>query len=35
MYFGRGHKKKFITAINEIRDELVEDLNKLGVVEDR
>jgi len=35
MYFGSEHKKKFITAINEIRDELIEELNKLGVVEDK
>lgn len=35
MYFGSEHKKKFITTINEIRDELVEELNKLGVVEDK
>lgn len=34
MYFGSEHKKKFITVINEIRDELIEELNKLGVVED-
>mgnify|MGYP002872422337 CR=1 FL=1 len=35
MYFGSEHKKKIITVINEIRDELVEELNKLGVVEDK
>nr|DAN51993.1 MAG TPA: hypothetical protein [Caudoviricetes sp.] len=34
MYFGSEHKKKFITAINEIRVELAEELEKLGVTED-
>lgn len=34
IYFGCEYKKKFITVINEIRDEMVKELNELGVVED-
>lgn len=35
MYFDNKHKEKFIPVIKEIRDELVEELNKLGVVEEK
>lgn len=33
IYFGSEHKKRFITVINEIRDEMLKELNELGVVE--
>jgi len=32
--FGGNHKSKILEAIKGIRDELVEELNKLGVVEE-
>lgn len=34
LFLDKKYKKKFIDSIKEIRDELVEELNKLGVVED-
>ena len=34
VYFSGKHKEKIIEVIKEIRDEMVEELNELGVVED-
>lgn len=34
MYFNDKYKQKFVDIIKEIRDEMVKELNKLGVVED-
>lgn len=35
IFFSDKHKDKISKVIKEIRDELVEELNKLGVVEDK
>ena len=32
--FNEKYKQKFVDILKEIRDEMVEELNKLGVVED-
>lgn len=34
MYFDNKHKEKFIPIIKEIRDELVKELEELGVTEE-
>lgn len=33
MYFNDRYKQKFVNMIKEIRDEMVKELNELGVVE--
>ena len=33
VYFSGKHKEKIIEVINEIRDEMVKELNELGVTE--
>lgn len=35
VYFRDKHKEKILDTLKGIRDELVEELNKLGVVEDK
>ena len=34
IFFNNKYKPKFVAIMKEIRNELVEDLNKLGVVEE-
>lgn len=34
IFFNNKYKQKFVAIMKEIRNELVEDLNKLGVVEE-
>lgn len=34
IYFNDKYKQKFVDIIKEIRDEMVKELNELGVVED-
>ena len=35
IFFDNKYKQKFDDTLKEIRDNMVEDLNKLGVVEDK
>lgn len=34
VYFSGEHKQKFVNILKEIRDEMVKELNELGVTED-